>query len=233
MQQQKITLGEMREMGVRGLLIYCSDYRCSHWSRSPATNGRMTPGCPISSRASPVRHAAGAALTFARTFIGKQRRVGRKPAPITPNGQPELETVFPMLKPSRELPILTNAQRLLKDAAILLEHRRFASAFALAVLGIEEIGKALIDGWNADAPLLSEPAMRSRHIQKQTAVVSLLLGKLARGSSPAANSRTWKATDLRTSQGYFNESEEGLLLLQIRDQQLDKRKQSAIYQMTT
>jgi hypothetical protein len=27
---QKITLGEMRDMGVRGLLVYCSDYRCSH-----------------------------------------------------------------------------------------------------------------------------------------------------------------------------------------------------------
>jgi hypothetical protein len=29
--QQKITLGEMRAMGVRGLLVYCSDYHCSHW----------------------------------------------------------------------------------------------------------------------------------------------------------------------------------------------------------
>jgi hypothetical protein len=28
--QQKITFGEMRRMGVRGLLIYCSDYKCSH-----------------------------------------------------------------------------------------------------------------------------------------------------------------------------------------------------------
>jgi hypothetical protein len=26
----KITFGEMREMGVRGLLVYCSDYHCSH-----------------------------------------------------------------------------------------------------------------------------------------------------------------------------------------------------------
>jgi hypothetical protein len=30
MSEQKITLGEMRVSGVRGLLIYCSDYRCSH-----------------------------------------------------------------------------------------------------------------------------------------------------------------------------------------------------------
>jgi hypothetical protein len=27
---QKITLGEMRSSGVRGLLIYCADYTCSH-----------------------------------------------------------------------------------------------------------------------------------------------------------------------------------------------------------
>jgi hypothetical protein len=28
--QQKITMAEMRASGVRGLLIYCSDYKCSH-----------------------------------------------------------------------------------------------------------------------------------------------------------------------------------------------------------
>jgi hypothetical protein len=27
---QKNTLGEMRDAGVRGILIYCADYRCSH-----------------------------------------------------------------------------------------------------------------------------------------------------------------------------------------------------------
>jgi hypothetical protein len=31
--QQKITFAEMRAAGVRGLLICCSDYRCSHWTR--------------------------------------------------------------------------------------------------------------------------------------------------------------------------------------------------------
>ena len=28
--EQKITFAEMRNMGVRGILIYCSDYHCSH-----------------------------------------------------------------------------------------------------------------------------------------------------------------------------------------------------------
>ena len=30
MREQKITLGEMRDAGLTGLLIFCSDYRCSH-----------------------------------------------------------------------------------------------------------------------------------------------------------------------------------------------------------
>jgi hypothetical protein len=34
--EQKITLGEMRASGVRGLLIYCTDYKCSHWIRISA-----------------------------------------------------------------------------------------------------------------------------------------------------------------------------------------------------
>src|SRR3954466_1305335 len=33
---QKITLGEMREMDIRGVLVYCSDYKCSHWGRISA-----------------------------------------------------------------------------------------------------------------------------------------------------------------------------------------------------
>ena len=28
--EQKITFADMRDMGVRGVLIYCCDYKCSH-----------------------------------------------------------------------------------------------------------------------------------------------------------------------------------------------------------
>ena len=31
--KQKITLGEMRRSGMRGLLIYCSDHKCNHGTR--------------------------------------------------------------------------------------------------------------------------------------------------------------------------------------------------------
>ncbi|WP_229161181.1 hypothetical protein [Bradyrhizobium brasilense] len=30
MAEPKITLGEMRQSGARGLLVFCSDHRCSH-----------------------------------------------------------------------------------------------------------------------------------------------------------------------------------------------------------
>jgi hypothetical protein len=33
---QKITFGELRAFGVRGVLIYCAYYQCSHWTRSSA-----------------------------------------------------------------------------------------------------------------------------------------------------------------------------------------------------
>jgi|ERR1700732_2778007 hypothetical protein len=33
---RKITFAEMRSAGVRGILVYCSDYRCSNWTRLDA-----------------------------------------------------------------------------------------------------------------------------------------------------------------------------------------------------
>jgi hypothetical protein len=33
---QKITFAEMRSTGVRGILVYCSDYHCSNWTRLDA-----------------------------------------------------------------------------------------------------------------------------------------------------------------------------------------------------
>jgi len=34
---QKITLGEMRAGGQRGFIVFCSDYRCSHNVKWPAS----------------------------------------------------------------------------------------------------------------------------------------------------------------------------------------------------
>jgi hypothetical protein len=52
---------EMRASGIRGLLIYCSDYHCSHWT---AISGDRWPDDvrnPIWSLGLPARRAAGVA----------------------------------------------------------------------------------------------------------------------------------------------------------------------------
>jgi len=38
----EITFGEMRETGTRGLLVYCSDYKCGHMMKiAPADADRL------------------------------------------------------------------------------------------------------------------------------------------------------------------------------------------------
>jgi AbiV family abortive infection protein len=60
------------------------------------------------------------------------------------------------------------AKRLLRDAKLLSDNKRYASAFALAVLGLEEIGKSILRQWN-----LSKYSYG--HLNKQLAVSSLLM----------------------------------------------------------
>jgi hypothetical protein len=58
--QQKITFGEMRESGLRDLLIYCADYRCSHSVEMSAA------GWPDPLRVSDIEHR------FVCTACGKR-----------------------------------------------------------------------------------------------------------------------------------------------------------------
>jgi hypothetical protein len=66
---QKINFSEMRAMGVRGILVYCADYR--HSIRSAAMHGPMTCGRPTSSSGSSARLAAIVARTCGRTHAGR------------------------------------------------------------------------------------------------------------------------------------------------------------------
>lgn len=66
---QKITFGELRNSGVRGILIYCADFHCSY---SIAMNADQWPDdlrLPTSSRASSARYAASAARMSGRSFL--------------------------------------------------------------------------------------------------------------------------------------------------------------------
>ena len=102
-----------------------------------------------------------------------------------------------MTSRSRQTLVLANATRLLNDARILVAHRSFASAFALAVLAVEEIGKALIEHWSEDAPL-GKAKSASLHIQKQMAVSSLLVGRLAVRTFPEGSIVDLQGNRLKT-----------------------------------
>jgi len=57
MRPQKISFGEMRDMGVRGVLVYRADYHCSH---SEAMNADRWPvGYRAALRLRPLRQARG------------------------------------------------------------------------------------------------------------------------------------------------------------------------------
>jgi hypothetical protein len=70
----KITFAEMREMSVRGLLIYCADYRCSHSIAISGEPGPMMPSCPISRSGSPVGFCGKRGADVRPDFNGARRR---------------------------------------------------------------------------------------------------------------------------------------------------------------
>ena len=123
--------------------------------------------------------------------------------------------------------IRRNAKRLLRDAKLLSDNKRYASAFALAVLGLEEIGKSILRQWS-----LSNYS--SGHLNKQLAVSSLLVAdaviregqklidpaEVGRPPSDATLKRVVKAA-METEAGRFSQS--------VNAKALDQMKQLCFY----
>lgn len=65
--------------------------------------------------------------------------------------------------------VTKNAWRLLDDAELLIEHRRFASAVSLATIALEEVGKAVLLHWQVDQDGGGRERQRY-HLKKQAAV---------------------------------------------------------------
>lgn len=99
--------------------------------------------------------------------------------------------------------------------------RRFASAFALAVLGIEEIGKVILDIWGSAAPLSKPVVRRSAHIRKQAAVSSLLLASFAVKEFGIVVDDANEELIQRVAEA-FRLSQEGQLMSQVQVGALDK-----------
>jgi AbiV family abortive infection protein len=126
--------------------------------------------------------------------------------------------------------ILDNATRLIKDAVLLVDHSRYASAFALAVLAIEEYGKALLREWEVERPLPKPRRGASAHLQKHTSVASLLISSLLFQKLFPTQADLERDDIVAAAVKAFHESEEGRLFLEIRAKGLEKRKQKAMYQ---
>ena len=83
--QKKITLGEMRAMGVRGLLVYCADYKCAHMARITGDRWPIISVCPILKSHSSAKRAVPWAPISGRTSIGtKSLLQADPPAPSHP-----------------------------------------------------------------------------------------------------------------------------------------------------
>jgi len=77
--------------------------------------------------------------------------------------------------------VLKSARRLQRDAKLLMENGRFPTGFALALIGVEEIGKILLDLWSQETwwerPLPERSgAGMSFHTRKQIAFATLVFG---------------------------------------------------------
>jgi hypothetical protein len=121
--------------------------------------------------------------------------------------------------------IIGNAKRLLRDAKLLSDNERYASAFALAVLGMEEIGKALLSFWG-----MSKHS--SWHVYKQAAVTSLLIADgILRGAQASAGGSgiAPSSAELERIIGTVFDSETGSFSLSVDIKSLDRVKQFAIY----
>jgi AbiV family abortive infection protein len=132
------------------------------------------------------------------------------------------------MEPNERTAIIANAARLLQDAKLLVDNTRFASAFALAVLGVEEIGKVILDIWESAAPLSKPVVRRSAHIRKQAAVSSLLLGSFAVREFGTVVDDTNEELVQRVVEA-FRQSHEGQLMSQVQGGALDKTKQLGLY----
>jgi AbiV family abortive infection protein len=132
------------------------------------------------------------------------------------------------MEPNERTAVIANAARLLQDAKLLVDHTRFASAFALAVLGVEEIGKVILDIWGSAAPLSKPVVRRSAHIRKQSAVSSLLLASFAVREFGTVVDHANEELVQRVAEA-FRLSREGQLMSQVHGGALDKTKQLGLY----
>lgn len=128
--------------------------------------------------------------------------------------------------------IIQNAKRLLDDAVMLFENDRHASAFALAVLSLEETGKFLLREWQrSDSRFGADLKRHGFHKVKQAVVGSLYLSKAACEANALFHDNGDDVTDEQVAHvaRAMYEAKERDFLKYAFDGVIDKTKQCAFY----
>lgn len=137
---------------------------------------------------------------------------------------------MPQLDDAERMRVMENAARLLADAKLLADNNRFASAFALAILGVEEIGKIILDLWANEKVPPKPTASNTSHLRKQAAVGALLLASFAVKEFGPLIGGSVPDDDLieRVAKSLY-ESHEGRLFRHIQIGAVEKTKHLAMY----
>ncbi|MEQ8390346.1 MAG: AbiV family abortive infection protein [Thalassospira sp.] len=126
--------------------------------------------------------------------------------------------------------ILQNSTRLIEDAETLASLERYSSAFALAVLGLEEVGKVVLLEWDSPKPNSYTRKLKSFHVQKQLAVACLVQGyDIAEKFRDWPRTKKIKKEQVRDLAKYMYESHMGLFERTVSSGRLDKIKHCALY----
>jgi AbiV family abortive infection protein len=117
--------------------------------------------------------------------------------------------------------VFRNVVRLVDDAKLLNEHERYSSAYALAILALEEVGKLLFILWGVPEP------KKNRHVVKQRAVGALLMSQWI--DKEFGDHETLNEELIERGAKALSESSPGRLSEFIEMTVLDKAKQAALY----
>lgn len=129
-------------------------------------------------------------------------------------------------------PAAAHYVRLFKDARLLAEHGRVDSAYALGVVGLEEVAKTILAHWETMLPPpLKLNRGRNAHISKQTAIGCLLHAEaLVPAFAPMIAERDTAAElKLEEIQRLWSAGADRALLRETFDEELQRGKHAALY----
>ena len=123
-----------------------------------------------------------------------------------------------------------NVMRLVADARLLKANQRYSSAFVLAAIALEELGKLVLLMWKRDD---IEPKTRRRtaHLRKQSAIAAVILAESVYDDIIAiARSGVDMTQAIETLSQKIVESDAGSQMVEAELAMVEKAKHAGLYQ---